>query len=97
MKHESEPKLGRAVGGAARMASLSPEQRQQLAKAAAAVRWQQVGGASKRAATRPQQAALLAKICKEVSALRQQRDMLDRQIQGLTTAVESLGGQVPTE
>jgi hypothetical protein len=88
---------GRAAGGAARMASLSPEQRQQLARAAAAARWQQVGGASKQPATRPQQAALLARMCKELSALRQQRKILDRQILGLTQAVESFGVQVPSD
>jgi len=79
------------------MASLSPEQRQQLARAAAAARWQQVGSASKRAATRPQKAAFLARMCRELSALREQREILDRQIHVLTRAVESFGGQVPPE
>ena len=96
-KNQSERKIGRAVGGAARMASLSPAQRQQLARAAAAARWQQVGAASKRAATRPQSVAFLARMCKELSALRQQRETLDRQIDALTQAVESFGGQVPPD
>lgn len=88
---------GRAAGGAARMAGLSPEQRQQLARAAAAARWQQVGGVSKQPVTRPQQAALVSRMCKELSTLRQQRELLDRQIQGLTKAVESFGVELPAD
>jgi hypothetical protein len=83
-------KSGRAAGGAARMASLSPEQRRQLASAAAAARWHQISNASKRINGRRQQ-ALLARMCKELSALKEQRGIIDDQILGLTKAVESFG------
>jgi|SRR5579859_2750512 len=94
---ETKRKFGRAAGGVARMASLSPEQRHQLASAAAAARWQQ-GGISKRAtAPRPQQIALVNRMCKELAELKQRRELLDRQILGLTQAVESFGAQVPSD
>jgi hypothetical protein len=95
-KRKNERKVGRAVGGAARMASLSPEQRQQLARAAAAARWQQVGSASKQVATRSQRTAFLDRMSKELSALLEEREALDRRIKGLTQAVEGYGGHVPS-
>jgi len=96
-KNNGERRSGRAVGGLARMASLSPTQRQQLARAAAAARWQQVGSASKRPATRPQSVAFINRMRRELTELRQQRETLDRQIDALTEAVESFGGQVPPD
>jgi hypothetical protein len=87
---KNDPKTGRAAGGAARMASLSPEQRRQLASAAASARWKQAENASKKINNRGQQ-ALIARMCKELSALREKRQILDHQILGLTKAVESFG------
>jgi hypothetical protein len=92
-----ERKGGRALGGAARMATLTPAQRHQLATAAAAARWQQVGNAAKPVATKPQRVAFLARMCKEVEMLRQQRETIDQQIKALTAAVESFGGQVQSD
>jgi hypothetical protein len=94
-QHKRERKPGRAAGGAARMASLSTEQRQQLARAAAAARWR--GGISKRAAARPQQAVLITRMCNELEALRQERELLDRKIHGLTQAVRIFGVEVPPD
>lgn len=97
---KNETKTGRAVGGAARMARLSPEQRKQLAAAAASARWQRVGGASKRAATHSQQTQrteLLARMVNELIELRRERELIDRKINGLTHAVESYGGDVPSD
>jgi transposase len=79
------------------MAQLSPEQRKQLASAAAAARWQHVGGASKRAATKSQQNELLARMSRELSELIRQRGILDRKINGLTQAVKSYGGNLPAD
>ncbi len=87
---KNEPKSGRAAGGEARMASLSPEQRRQLASAAAAARWQHFNNAAKPIQNRRQQ-NLIAKMCKELSELKEQRATLDSQILGLTEAVKSFG------
>ena len=97
---KNEARTGRAVGGAARMARLSPEQRKQLAVAAASARWQRVGSASKRTATHTQQTQrtqLVARMVRELVELRREREIIDRKINGLTQAVESYGGDVPPD
>jgi chorismate mutase len=90
-------KTGRAAGGVARMASLSSEQRQQLARAAAAARWQEPSGASKHLSRmmNRRQEALLNKMQKELSALQAEREMINHRIHGLTQAINSLGAQSP--
>lgn len=100
MLTKNETRTGRAVGGAARMARLSPEQRKQLAAAAASARWQRVGSGSKRAATHSQQTQrteLVARMVRELIELRREREVIERKINGLTQAVESYGGDVPPD
>jgi hypothetical protein len=75
------------------MASLSPEERRQLARAAAAARWQQAPDAPKLApslASRHDQ-SLVSRLHRERTALLQQRQVLDRRIAGLTQALEGYG------
>ena len=98
-KNRSEQRFGRAAGGAARMASLSPEQRSQLARAAAAARWRDASEPSKQLsqALNRRQYSLLNRMQKELTTLIQQRNVLDERIRGLTKAVESFGAQGPEE
>jgi hypothetical protein len=78
------------------MANLSPEQRRQLARVAAAARWQQNRGSASIALGVPtrHQKAFVAKMGRELAVLRQQREMLDRRIAALIEAIASYGASV---